>query len=199
MSDLDDGDTSLGALADIATLRRLLDQGELAAVRAARHSHSSWAEIATNLGITRQAAWERWRELDDTSPPAERSPAGPAGPADPLDAAIEEAVSDLASGLTVVPEVVGLSSVDAQQVLESRRLVAVPHGRRGSRLAKTELPTGTVTDQTPQAGAKRRAGSSVTLWIGSGGGGAGVREPRRPRPSPRLKAADLAADSDPDR
>ena len=26
----------------------------------------SWAEIATHLGVTRQSAWERWRDLDDS-------------------------------------------------------------------------------------------------------------------------------------
>jgi hypothetical protein len=30
-----------------------------------------------------------------------------------------------------------------------------------------------------------RAGSQVTVWIERGRGSAGVREPRRPRPSPR--------------
>jgi hypothetical protein len=28
----------------------------------------SWAEIATALGVTRQAAWERWHEIDETLP-----------------------------------------------------------------------------------------------------------------------------------
>ena len=46
-------------------MRRLLDQAELAAVRAARGRAKTWAEIATRLGVTRQSAWERWRDLDD--------------------------------------------------------------------------------------------------------------------------------------
>src|SRR5579875_3579730 len=63
------GDAALDAMTDVGTLRRLLDQAELAAVRAARRDTKSWAEIATQLGITRQSAWERWRELDEEETP----------------------------------------------------------------------------------------------------------------------------------
>ena len=45
-----DGDAALDALSDIGALRRLLDQAELSAVRAARGRAKSWAEIATRLG-----------------------------------------------------------------------------------------------------------------------------------------------------
>jgi DNA invertase Pin-like site-specific DNA recombinase len=65
-------DDGLASLSDIGVVRRMLDQAELAAVRTARLSGKSWAEIATHLGITRQSAWERWRDLDD--PPALASP-----------------------------------------------------------------------------------------------------------------------------
>ena len=54
-------DDGLDALSDIGVVRRMLDQAELAAVRAARAHGKSWAEIATHLGVTRQSAWERWR------------------------------------------------------------------------------------------------------------------------------------------
>jgi hypothetical protein len=40
---------------------------ELVAVRTARRHGKSWREIATKLGVTRQSAWERWRDLDDAS------------------------------------------------------------------------------------------------------------------------------------
>src|ERR1700752_4232033 len=53
----------LAFLADVGVVRRMLDQAELAAVRAARLHGKSWAEIATHLGVTRQSAWERWRDL----------------------------------------------------------------------------------------------------------------------------------------
>jgi hypothetical protein len=46
-------DDGLASLSDIGVVRRILDQAELAAVRAARRSGKSWAEIATYLGVTR--------------------------------------------------------------------------------------------------------------------------------------------------
>ena len=61
---------ALGALTDVGALRRLLDETELEAVRSARGHRRSWAEIATRLGVTRQSAWERWRDLDENLPPA---------------------------------------------------------------------------------------------------------------------------------
>jgi hypothetical protein len=61
-----DDDDGLDSLSDIDVVRRMLDQAELAAVRAARLHGKSWAEIATHLGVTRQSAWERWRDLDDS-------------------------------------------------------------------------------------------------------------------------------------
>ena len=71
-----DGDAALDALSDVGALRRLLDEAELAAVRAARGRAKSWAEIATRLGVTRQSAWERWRDLDDVRPAAAEAAAG---------------------------------------------------------------------------------------------------------------------------
>src|ERR1044072_1284457 len=67
-----DGGDALAALNNIGQLRRLLDETEFAAVRAARREGKTWAEIAGKLGVTRQSAWERWRDID-----AERAePAG---------------------------------------------------------------------------------------------------------------------------
>jgi DNA invertase Pin-like site-specific DNA recombinase len=66
-------DDGLASLSDIGVVRRMLDQAELAAVRTARRGGKSWAEIATHLGVTRQSAWERWRDLDDS--PVVASPA----------------------------------------------------------------------------------------------------------------------------
>ena len=54
-----DGDAALDALSDIGALRRLLDQAELSAVRAARGQAKSWAEIATRLGVTRQSVHKK--------------------------------------------------------------------------------------------------------------------------------------------
>jgi hypothetical protein len=50
----------------------MLDQAESAAVRAAGLHGKPWAEIATQLGVTRQSAWERWRDLDDAPRPTPR-------------------------------------------------------------------------------------------------------------------------------
>src|ERR687889_1617511 len=70
------GEEALDALSDIGVVRRLLDQAELEAVRAARRDRKSWAEIATRLGVSRQSAWERWKDLDEepSAPPPVRTP-----------------------------------------------------------------------------------------------------------------------------
>ena len=60
----DDGDAALGALSDVHLVRGLLEQAELVAVMSARKHGKSWTEIATMLHMTRQSAWERWRDLD---------------------------------------------------------------------------------------------------------------------------------------
>jgi DNA invertase Pin-like site-specific DNA recombinase len=43
----------------IAALRKLVDQLERAQVRSARAQGWSWAEIAKELGVTRQAAFKK--------------------------------------------------------------------------------------------------------------------------------------------
>src|SRR5262249_1885115 len=89
-SHADGGGPALEALDDIGEVRRVLDQAELEAVRTARRHGRSWAEIATRLGVTRQSAWERWRDLDEPATAA-RTPEAMAA-ALPLD----DIVSDLA-------------------------------------------------------------------------------------------------------
>jgi hypothetical protein len=168
----------LEALDDIGEVRRVLDQAELEAVRTARRHGRSWAEIATRLGVTRQSAWERWRDLDE--PVAAPTPAA-VGEALPLSLVVEEVLDRTAREVrrrsTVrVPNVVGLQYDDARDVLRDMALVAVA--------PDPDAPPvfgGTVTDQSPEAGAKVPAGSTVTLWV-ERGGGSGVREPRRPGP-----------------
>ncbi|MFZ0902706.1 MAG: PASTA domain-containing protein [Mycobacterium sp.] len=167
-------DDGLASLSDIGVVRRMLDQAELAAVRAARLHGKPWAEIATQLGVTRQSAWERWRDLDDA-------------PSTVLD---DEAVHLVAmraqeqrrASKVLVPNLVGLEWIEARDVLAGKGLVAIN--------AHPDTPTDpgspgwVVTDQSPESGAKVRAGSVVRLWL-RGDGDAGVREPRRPRPRPR--------------
>jgi hypothetical protein len=176
-------DDGLASLSDIGVVRRMLDQAELAAVRTARSHGRSWAEIATHLGVTRQSAWERWRDLDD-------SPRGEP-PLNSESTALNDAAAHLLemgarerrrASKVLVPNVVGLERIEARDVLAGKGLVAIN--------AHPDTPTDlgsqgwVVTDQSPESGAMVRAGSVVRLWI-RGDGDAGVREPRRPRPTPR--------------
>jgi hypothetical protein len=195
----DDGASALDALADVGYLRHLLDQVELSAVRTARRHGRSWAEIATKLGVSRQSAWERWRDLDG-------EPAPEVAPATGVDTStigmIEAAAAaELVETATardqvasarerrrrssvVVPNVIGLPFDDARRALQNRGLYGVGPDLDGPPLAAIAGPNGIVRDQTPEAGAKVPAGSTVTLWFDPGGG-SGVREPRRPKPGPR--------------
>lgn len=58
----------LTTLSAIREVRRQCDSTEFLTVRHARKAGLSWTEIAAALGVTRQAAWERWHELDETLP-----------------------------------------------------------------------------------------------------------------------------------
>lgn len=53
------------ALTDVRLVRYLLDMAEMNAVRVARRAGASWTDVATMLGVSRQSAWERWREIDE--------------------------------------------------------------------------------------------------------------------------------------
>lgn len=48
----------------VREIRQKCDTTELRTVREARAAGVTWTEIATALGVTRQSAWERFRELD---------------------------------------------------------------------------------------------------------------------------------------
>ncbi|MDT7767403.1 MAG: hypothetical protein QOI30_391, partial [Mycobacterium sp.] len=71
---------------------------------------------------------------------------------------------------------------EARDVLADNGLVAIN--------AQPDAPTDpgsrgwVITDQSPESGARVPAGSVVRLWL-RGDGDARVREPRRPRPTPR--------------
>lgn len=64
------GQAALVALGDVAVIRNHLAEAERRAVGAARAAGRPWTEIAAVAGITRQAAWERWHDLDPTPPTA---------------------------------------------------------------------------------------------------------------------------------
>ena len=103
---------SLDGLSDVAAIRRLLDRAELEAVRNARRESRSWAEIATGLGVTRQSAWERWRDLDEE-------------PDSPGLSATRRAETQLPPDAPTVPNVVGMSLPTAQYRLLDDYLLAV--------------------------------------------------------------------------
>jgi hypothetical protein len=186
---LDEGEQALNALADIGLVRRMLDQTEFEAVRDGRRHGKSWAEIAIRLGVTRQSAWERWRDVDEPEgpQPPEREPQRD------IRSTVEEAASETvrrARGETrrrstvTVPNVIGMSWEDARKALHERGLVGIGPDPDGPPLAALTWPDGVVTDQSPESGAKVPPGSAVTLWTDRGGG-SGVREPRRPKPDPK--------------
>jgi hypothetical protein len=184
------GDEALTALSDIGAVRRLLDQWELDAVRIARRGTKSWAEIATYLGVTRQSAWERWRDLDDQqSTPADGGTESSSATGE-ADIDVEaEAVTGVVSAVmrerrrrssARVPGVVGLEYAKAWEALAHNDLTVVGAD------PDTPLPQPgesgwIVTDQSPEGGARVPAGSAVRLWLRRDGG-SGVREPRHPRP-----------------
>lgn len=175
------GQHALDRLADIGTVRRCLDGAELSAVRTARRSGRSWAEIATSLGVSRQSAWEKWRDLDET-------PADDTG--DVLDVAVQRLAGETLSATVTVPDVIGLTPDDAADVLRRGGLSPVEHVPGGAQKELRHERAGVVADQTPRGGVRRRRGSTVALWIQEGGGSAGVREPRRPNPAP-LEGAEV--------
>lgn len=200
----DDGDSALTALSSIGLVRRLLDQAELEAVRTGRRHGKSWSEIATKLGVTRQSAWEKWRDLDDAdasravargaehdiaSETASRAAAElvgnvPGSAAESADVDPRAARQLRRRSSVRVPNVVGMTWDDARHALQRVQLVAAGSDPDGPPLAATGWPQGVVTDQSPESGAKVPPGSSVRLWVDPGGG-SGVREPRRPRPNPK--------------
>ncbi len=182
----EDGDEALTALADVCRVRHLLDQAELVAVKTARRHGKSWAEIATKLGVTRQSAWERWRDLDE-APAAADAGADPGEPPDRMaaaaDALIERARRQRRQSTVSVPDVIGLPWERAWQRLSDRGLVATGPGPDGLPLTVAARPGSVVSDQSPESGARVPPGSTVMLWLDHGDGG--VREPRRPAPVPR--------------
>jgi hypothetical protein len=54
-------------LTSIQNVRAKIDRSEMETVQQARAAGFSWTEIATRLGVSRQAAWERWHELEPTA------------------------------------------------------------------------------------------------------------------------------------
>lgn len=55
-----DGDDPFAALASVRELRKALDRTEELAARRARGAGASWQEIATLLGVSRQAVHKKY-------------------------------------------------------------------------------------------------------------------------------------------
>lgn len=179
----DNGGRALLALTDVGRVRRLLEQAELAAVRIARQQGKSWTDIAVSLGVTRQSAWERWRDVDEDTG-ARTQAAKPVGrewrKQSILDLEAALAVERAGEATIVVPDVTGIRWDDARAALHGKGLVGVGPDNVGPPLGAGNA---VVVDQSPESGALAALGSSVTLWIDRGD--SGVREPRRPKPEPR--------------
>jgi hypothetical protein len=179
-----DAEAALEALADVGQLRRLLDQTELAAVRTARRQGRSWTEIATQLGIARQSAWEKWRDLDEAADTAERAIADAA--AETAQRGLErETAEEIAHerrrrSKVRVPDVLGRSWDEARALLREAGLL--PQNADEDAPPPVNQAGWYVAFQAPESGARVPAGSSVRLWLRRRDGGAGVREPRDPRP-----------------
>lgn len=58
------GSGDVDALPDLAALSATVDDALAAAVTGLRRAGYSWSEIAARLGITRQAAHQRWGHLE---------------------------------------------------------------------------------------------------------------------------------------
>ena len=58
-----DEDDPIGELAAVAEAKRELSRREEVAVRRARHSGLSWAEIGLLLGVTRQTMHRKYRSV----------------------------------------------------------------------------------------------------------------------------------------
>ncbi|MCW0213239.1 MAG: PASTA domain-containing protein [Pseudonocardia sp.] len=177
------GDDALDTLSDIGTVRRLLDQAELEAVRSARRARKPWAEIATRLGVTRQSAWERWRELDEST-----SAVG--GGEQATRGAVEHLVPP-AGAVVVVPQVVGMSWTGAQHRLLEERLHGVSADAQPLPILGPEAADYRVIEQKPGAGERVASGSPVTLWLHRPPGSAGDRAPVSPPPGPRVRRGAL--------
>lgn len=174
------GDGALAALADLGLVRRLVEQAEFEAVRAARAEGKSWSEIAVRLGVTRQSAWERWRDIDDVGTAQGNVDYTALAATEPSTTA--RARRRRAS--VEVPNVIGMTWRDATAELAAHGLIGISPDQDGPTEPVWVRTYAVVLDQSPESGAKVPPGSAVRLWVDRDYG-SGVREPRRPRPDPK--------------
>ena len=79
-----------------------------------------------------------------------------------------------------VPRLIGLMAVDARETADARGVLLAAPDRPDFRLTVVDY----VVRQYPPPGSEVPRGAVVTVWFdrGDAEGGAGVREPRLPRP-----------------
>ncbi|MER6783152.1 PASTA domain-containing protein [Streptomyces sp. NPDC000658] len=96
-----------------------------------------------------------------------------------------------------VPRLVGLMAVDAREAAAAQGVLLAAPDRPDLRRAVVDY----VVRQYPPPGAEVPRGAVVTVWFdfseGEGGGGAGVREPRVPRPGGGGLQRELEGTQDP--
>ncbi|GAF46964.1 PASTA domain-containing protein [Rhodococcus wratislaviensis] len=85
-----------------------------------------------------------------------------------------------------VPNVIGMSPSRAKREAAHAGLwLRGPEADAGP-IVESDMPTGVITAQTPEAGSLIHPGSALAVWIDNDdGGGGGMREPRRPLPDPK--------------
>jgi hypothetical protein len=100
----------------------------------------------------------------------------------------------------VVPDLVGLAVEEARRVATEAGVVAASGDPDGPPLAALTWPGRfVVTAQQPPPGTSALRWDSVVVVVRPDEGGAGDREPRRPRPDLRVDRADPRADEDEER
>jgi hypothetical protein len=176
------GDRALAALADLGLVLRLVEQAEFEAVRAARAEGKSWSEIAVRLGVTRQSAWERWRDIDDVGTAQGNVDYAAEATTEPVASTTARARRRRAS--VEVPNVIGMTWHDATAELAAHGLIGISPDQESPAELVWVRTDAVVLDQSPESGAKVPPGSAVRLWVDRDYG-SGVREPRRPRPDPK--------------
>ncbi|MGW5152677.1 PASTA domain-containing protein [Rhodococcus koreensis] len=84
-----------------------------------------------------------------------------------------------------VPNVIGMSPSQAKRGAARAGLwLRGPEADAGP-IVESDMPTGVVTAQAPDAGSLVHPGSALAVWIDrDDNGGGGKREPRRPLPDP---------------
>jgi hypothetical protein len=140
------------------------------------------------LTVSRQAAWERWRELDPQPDSTNQPDDGHRVPEAPVSKLVGRAGR---RRMVKVPDLLGFAWADALAILTRSGLEAVsatPLERWQE--SQEDLRPIIVVRQYPDPDTRIHTASTVKLWLERGDGEAGVREPRRPTSPPRTARAE---------